>query len=90
MYYRIDVVFSKHKIDIPREAIDAVMHCQNGAAIRFVENIYTLLTKNQYVLLSHVVFYIHRHHQNQKLFHISRYQPLPMQSGPWQNHQKRY
>ena len=60
------LVFTKHLIDIPREAIDAVMHCQNGAAIRFVENIYTLLTKNPYLFVFYVVSSILKHPPNLK------------------------
>ncbi|KAJ3306691.1 spermatogenesis-associated protein 4 [Kappamyces sp. JEL0829] len=40
----IEKFFLRHHIDIPREAVEAVMNCQSGAAIRFVENVYTLLT----------------------------------------------
>ena len=43
------LVFIKHEICIPHEAIEAVMHSQDGAAIKFVENMYTLLTNRSYV-----------------------------------------
>ncbi|KAJ3322175.1 spermatogenesis-associated protein 4 [Boothiomyces sp. JEL0866] len=39
-----NIVFAKNKINIPKLAIEAVMKCQNGAAVHFIENIYTLLT----------------------------------------------
>ncbi|KAJ3309262.1 spermatogenesis-associated protein 4 [Boothiomyces sp. JEL0838] len=41
----INLVFAKNNINIPKLAIEAVMKCQNGAAVHFIENIYTLLTK---------------------------------------------
>ncbi|KAL2919461.1 hypothetical protein HK105_201107 [Polyrhizophydium stewartii] len=38
------VVFRRNGINVPREAMDAVMHCHADAAVRFVENIYMLVT----------------------------------------------
>ncbi|XJO77732.1 hypothetical protein BDV3_002274 [Batrachochytrium dendrobatidis] len=38
--------FKRNNINIPKEAMEAVMHCHADAAIRFVENLYMLLTKN--------------------------------------------
>ncbi|KAH6589755.1 hypothetical protein BASA50_009847 [Batrachochytrium salamandrivorans] len=36
--------FKRNGIHIPRDDIDAVMHCHSNAAVRFVENVYMLLT----------------------------------------------
>lgn len=39
------IVFKKHEIDIPKEAMHAVMYRYPGAAQKFIENIYILLTQ---------------------------------------------
>ncbi|KAI8918784.1 hypothetical protein BC831DRAFT_482403, partial [Entophlyctis helioformis] len=36
--------FRKHNVNVPKEAMDAVMNCHTDAAVRFVENVYMLLT----------------------------------------------